>query len=252
MFERTQQNLIKQKVREVITEDKIARVIQVHEHGGKDDDSNFEADVVFDGGTVAESVVPINAPNSGAIAVPKVGDKVIISYLAGQNSKPYITDIAYTNKDRPPLGMAGMRRDKYDSDTSPAGDGDIFVTRQTIYDKNVAKETKNDATPEEVFLQWAKREDSEPNPSNESELPAKIEFYDSPKNDESHITIELNSVDGAKSDATWGIKFDLKTGEFKLVDPSGHGIVSDGEGNFTWSYNSIEYTEESGTGSLSL
>jgi len=252
MFERTQQNLIKQKAKEVLREPKIAKVIQVYEHGGEEDDSNFEADVVYDGGTVEERVVPINGPHSDSIAIPKVGDKVIISYLAGETGQPYITDVAYTNKNRPPLGMAGMFRDKYDSDTSPAGDGDIYVTKQTVYDKDVSQESSESATPEDVFIQWAKRTGDEANPVNEDSLPAKVEFYDSPKNDESHITIELNAVDGGDSDATWGIKFDLKTGEFTLVDASGHGITSDGNGNFTWSYNSIEYVEEPGTGSLSL
>jgi hypothetical protein len=62
----------------------------------------------------------------------------------------------------------------------------------------------------------------------------------------------LNKRDSSDSDATWGLRFDLKTGEMKLVDPSGYGIVSDGDGNFTWEYESKNETQVSGGGSLSL
>lgn len=34
-----------------------------------------------------------------------------------------------------------------------------------------------------------------------------------------------------------------KTGGFQLVDGSGHGIVSDGEGNFTWHAQSVDVKE---------
>ena len=252
MFERSQQDLIKQKAKELIKDSKIGKVSRVYEHGFKDDDSNFEADVTIDGGTVEERVAPIDAPWTGSIAIPKVDDKVIVSYLAGEAKKPVISGASYTNKDRPPVGKAGMIRDEYESDTSPAGDGNLYFTGYTSYDTDVANESKYGATPEEVFLQWAKRKNDFADPSEEDPLPAKVEFYDAPAEDEAHITIELNKLDGSDSEATWGMKFDMKTGEVKLVDPNGYGIVSDGEGNFKWHYKSIDHIEEPDGGSLSL
>lgn len=35
-------------------------------------------------------------------------------------------------------------------------------------------------------------------------------------------------------DSELGLRMDPETGGFKLLDASGHGIVSDGQGNFTW------------------
>jgi len=48
------------------------------------------------------------------------------------------------------------------------------------------------------------------------------------------------------------MKFDIKTGEIKIVDPEGYGITSDGFGNFEWEYKTIEFTESESQGSKSI
>lgn len=44
-----------------------------------------------------------------------------------------------------------------------------------------------------------------------------------------------------------GIKLDFSSGAFKLLDRNGYGIESDGSGNFTWHYESIDYKKGSTT-----
>lgn len=39
------------------------------------------------------------------------------------------------------------------------------------------------------------------------------------------------------------LRMNLETGGFQVVDGSGHGIVSDGEGNFTWHAQSVDVKE---------
>lgn len=246
-FQRNDVGLIEKTIREMVQEQKIGRVTRVYEHREEDDDSNFEVDVELPGGLTEESLAPASGPWANSIAPPRVGDKVVVSYLAGETSRPFISQVQYTNEDRPPVGKAGMVRDRYESGDSPAGSGDLYVTKYTGYDDAPGNVDKDDLTAEDTFIQIAKRQNNSPDPRFESDLPAKIEFYDSPGSDEAHIVVELNKVNGVDSSATWGIKFDLKTGEFKLLDPEGYGIVSDGNGNFTWHYDSIDFSEDTTT-----
>lgn len=251
-FDRTQSSFIEQKIRDEIDAQRIGKVLTVYEHLEDSDNSNFEADVAVDGGTRLERVAPLAQNASDSIDVPKVGDTVMVEFRAGESPEPVITGFAHTVNDRPPVGKAGMSRNEFESDDSPAGSGNLYTTGYTKYDKDPADVEKEDLVPQEVFVQIAKRTDTVPDPSDEQSLPAKIEFYDAPANDEAHITVELNKRDSADSDATWGLRLDLKTGEVKLVDPSGYGFVSDGDGNWTWEYNSKTENQVSGGGSLSL
>lgn len=251
-FDRTQSSFIENKAKNVVKELRVGKVLKVYEHLEEDDDSNFEANVSVDGGTRLERLSPVSASSPDSIDVPKVGDTVMVNFMAGESSPPVITGYVSTTKDRPPLGKSGMTRKQYDSDSSPAGTGDVFTTEYVRYEEDPADVTKEDLTPSEVFVQVAKRDNKTADPSDEGALPAKMEFYDAPGKDEAHVTVELNKRNGSDSAASWGIRMDLKTGEVKLVDPSGYGIVSDGDGNFDWHYKSIDYVEEPNGGSLSL
>lgn len=253
-FERNQKSLIEQKIDDAVKLPRVGVVSQVFEHSAADDDSNWELNVEFDGGVSEEKRVPFHSHATGAVAPPKNGDKVLVIYTAGKVKRPIAFSTGWSNTDRPPLGPAGIHRSEFESDTSPAGDGNLYINGYTRYDKDVASFDKRDLTPEETFVQIAKHADDENiQPSQDESLPAKIEMYDSPSTDEAWVSVELNKVDGADSDATWGMKFNMKTGEWKLVGPKGFGITSDGEGNFVWEHKDITFDEVSGsTGSLSL
>jgi len=255
-FDRNETALIQKEIRNQVQLPKIGKVEEVFGHGAAEDDSNFEANVTVDGETEPEC--PILNPGNGAIDIPEAGDKVLLIYTDEKQNKPFVTDTVWTNKDRPPVGRAGMYRRKFrindSEDPSPSGPGDIYFNGYTEYDKNPNAYDKTEIVPEKSVLQIAKHAEGDNfTPTDQESIPAKIELYDAPIEDKSHVTISLNYVDNEASDATWGIKFDLKTGEFKIVDPKGFGIISDGEGNFTWHHKSINFNDVLlGNGPLSL
>lgn len=253
-FDRNQTALIEKVVRENTTSPKIGIVDQVFEHRAADDDSNFEVNLLLDGKTKKISRVPVEMPSSGTIAVPKNGDKMVVLYRGGDSTDPVAIGTSWSTTDRPPLGKAGMYKNQFESGTSPAGDGNLNITGYTSYNKSLASFDKRNLTPEETFVQISKHaEGDNVDPSEAADLPAKVEMYDSVANDEAWISVEINKVAGSDSDATWGMKFNIKTGEWKLVGPKGFGITSDGSGNFVWEHKSIDFTEiGSNTGNLSL
>lgn len=52
----------------------------------------------------------------------------------------------------------------------------------------------------------------------------------------------------AETDSTdMGLEMDFGSGEFKLGDGGGFGIVSDGSGNFTWYENSMDFVDDGST-----
>jgi len=251
-FDRTKEDFSSDSQENQIKEERVGKVLRVYEHTGADDNSNFEADVAVDGITRLERVAPLMNSSGGRIEVPKVDDKVIVGFLAGESEKPIIKGYLNTVDDRPPLGKAGMTRERFDSSFSPAGDGDLYLTGYTSYSQNPAIAGERGRSIEETFVRIAKRTDDIADPTDESNIPAKIEFYDAPSKDEGHITIEMNKVDGNDSTNPWGVKVNFKTGEVKLVDANSTGIVSDGSGSWTWQYNSKNENQVSGEGSLSL
>lgn len=246
-LDRTQTSFVRQKAKDIVEHQRTGVVTRVYEHQDVDDTSNFEVDVLVDGGTRKEATVPIATATSDSITVPKVGDTVVIEYREGEEKPPIVTGFAFTNEDRPPVGKAAMDRREVKSGGTPAGDGNLYITEYTSYEQNPAFLEKDELTPQDAYIQIAKRKNDVADPEDESDLPAKIEFYDSPEEGESHISVEINTVNGNNSTATWGIKFNIKTGEFKLLDSEGYGIESDGSGNFTWHHESIDFSESTTT-----
>lgn len=252
-FERTDLALIKKEIDEQISQPRVGVVKQVYEHGAPNDDSNWEVDVEIDNSTV-ESRVPVHTLGSNAIAAPKNGDKMLIIYSEGETSRPIAYSTGWSSTDRPPVGRAGMYRNVFESGSTPAGSGDLHITGYTEYDRPVSSFDKRELDPVESRIQIAKHEVGENvNPTDDPDIPAKIEMYDSVENNESWISVELTVDGGSDSNATWGMKFNIGTGEWKLVGPNGFGISSDGEGNFVWQHKSIDFDEISGnTGDMSL
>lgn len=253
-FERNESALIQKIIDENVKLPVVGIVDQVFEHSASDDDSNWEVNVLINGKTAKLPRIPVHTPGSDIIAPPKVGDKILVTYTGGKSLRPVAFGTGWSNTDRPPLGRAGMYRNRFESGSSPAGSGDLHITGYTSYDETPASNDKRNLNPEETFVQISKHaEGDNMDPSTAGQLPAKVEMYDSPSNDEAWISVEINKEDGSDSDATWGMKFNIKTGEWKLVGPKGFGITSDGEGNFVWEHKDITFDEISGsTGNLSL
>ena len=238
-IDNNQSSFIDQKVDQKIENVRIGKVQQVFEHGNADDASNFEIDVTIIGEDIQHRAIPYEHLSADEIHVPKVGDKVMIEYRQGSKTQPIARNIVYTNLDRPPVGKAGMWRKRVPSGDSPAGTGDLYIESYTDYGVDQATTDPRGEDPVESFVRIAKKTDE----SAESDMNASIEIRDKPEQDSAEVLVELNRVDGVWSSNTWGLKFDLKTGEMKLLDGKGYGIVSDGQGQFTWHHENVNFSE---------
>jgi hypothetical protein len=261
-FERGDKSLVEKIVRDMIDQPKIGKVKDVYEHVAEDDDSNFRANVILDGGTREARDCPIIDPGNDAIDIPEAGDKVMLIYTDDEKSKPHVMSTAWTNKDRPPLGKAGMWRRRFEisesENDSMLGSGDIYLTGYTDHDKEAFNTYKSGRKPEKAVVQLAKHaSDKNVEPTEQSKLPAKVEMYDSPKDGEAHVSVELNKVAGEDSEKSWGMKFDASDGSWTIGGPKGFGIECHGDGTFTWHVKkgegNLDFKQhDSDTGPLSL
>lgn len=265
MFDGTDQDFVKQRAKEEITDPKLGTVAQVYEHIEADDDSNFECDVLVDGTLFEERAIPYLSAHSNQISAPMVGEQVLIVFREGENSKPILLGTGYTNRDRAPVARAGMYRDVYDAGFSPTEGGDIQVTGYTEYSDNPSLSDPDNLSVERTWYQVSK-DSQTADPSFSGDAAMLMGMYDSPTyaDDASEITLEGNAVDGddtksmnvtldfksgtvevrAENDTgEFGLSIDVKSGEFTIIDESGYGIESDGSGNFTWHHESIEMSE---------
>ena len=236
-------SFIDDKIDNKVQNPRIGRVQEVFEHLQEDDQSNFEVDVQIIGEDVQHRSIPYQHESNNEIVVPTVGDKVMVEYREGRTLQPIARNIVYTNKDRPPVGRAGLWRKRIDSDDSPAGPGSLYVESYTDYDVNPAvTDPQESGTVEESWVRIAKKAEDDEEIESDT-LPFEIEVLDAPSSDEAHIKLEVNKFDGMDTSASWGLKLDVKTGQFKLLDSEGYGIVSDGSGNFTWHHEDIDFSE---------
>lgn len=220
-FDRNQSSLIEKVVEENTNNPEIGIVDQVYEHSAVDDDSNWEVDVLIRAKTDIMERVPYHTAGNDIIHPPKRGDKVTLIYTKGGSFAPIAIGNSYSKTDRPALGKAGMYRNRFESGTSPTGDGDLHITGYTKYNESVASNKKDQVDPEETFVQITKHKEgdnmdpSDPNDSNY--IPMKIEMYDSPTsvNDESHIHLNSEKID---QDENLGmdIYMDMKAGKLHV------------------------------------
>lgn len=244
-FDSTQAAQIEQKIANAVERPRMGRVVKVSQHITDEDESNFELDIrMLDSIDTQLRSVPWQSQHADEIKVPKVGDKVIVETRGQSTETPIARNHVHTSGDRPPKGTAGVWRKKIESGDSPAGTGDLYVEADTQYDQDPSRPSfePETASVERSYIRLAKKQhDLDITSRKENDLPMSIEIVDA--NDESNITVKLNYKDGFQTAATWGMQFDAKTGEFKLVDSSGYGIESDGDGNFTWHYETIDHSQ---------
>jgi hypothetical protein len=242
----TQAAQISKQIEEVTERPQIGRVVEVYEHVLPDDDSNFEVDVrLLRNQSKQFRAIPWQTPQTDEVKVPRVGDKVVVEYHGKSKKTPKARAAVHTNEDRAPKGIAGVWRKKMEGGPSPAGDGDLYIESNTEYETSAASPefVKDDATVDNSYVRIAKKDDDRDTTNFIDDIPMLIEMVDDPANDAAHVRVELNRLDGSESPKKWGLLFDLKSGEFKILDSNGYGIVSDGSGNFDWFYESLDYKQ---------
>lgn len=206
-FDRTESSHTERKIQEATMRLQIGTVATVFEHTKKDDNSNFECNVILRDEEKERRRVKIMTPRKGEIHAPEQGDNVVVGFLDGETEDPIILGNYYNIRDRPPLGKAGMYRLKRNN---------LFVEMEPDgkYARVSRKATADDQSPPD----------------------ATIEIKENGGNPIVKVTGE---------DAPMGLRLDLSSGKFKLRDGGGYGIESDGAGNFTWYHESVDFNEGS-------
>ena len=111
-------------------------VTAVYPHEGADDQNNYEANVQLKYEELELRKVPIAVDHAGMVAPPRVGDLVLVQFIAGDLNQPVITGRFYHADDRPPLHKADevMFEHRVADDTINqlrfAADGAIYLQRK--------------------------------------------------------------------------------------------------------------------------
>lgn len=222
-IERNRTSLMQKVIQEETHHPKIGWVDRVHPHSSTDDDANFEIDVKVDAKQQLHTKCPFVGSGSGQMQIPRTGDKVLVLFTESQSNKPIVSDVLWTNTDRPPLGLPGMYKNEFESRESPAGTGNLYMTGFTKYNKDKpltspAKDDKDELRADDSVIQIAKHGEGENiTPTEQPEVPMKIEMYESAidKDDEGHIWLDVNQID---QDGNLGldVQLNIKTGKLHV------------------------------------
>lgn len=116
-------------------------ITAIYAHEAKDDDYNCEANVRLKHENLELKRVPIAIDHMGAIALPVVGDLVLVQFIDGDLNQPVITGRFYHEENRPPLHKAGdiMLEQRYGDPKKPTlnqlrfgADGAIYLQQQLL------------------------------------------------------------------------------------------------------------------------
>jgi hypothetical protein len=155
--------------------------------------------------------------------VPKKGDAVEVGFLKSKTQRPVVQKVVYTDETRAPLGRSGHWRRRLDDP-----DGDSLW---------LEAEPRSHEAGEPDTLRFAVKKKGLDDPV------ARIEMDLSG----SDPVLRLTRGEEEQGNTDMGLMMDFGSGEFKLGDGSGFGIVSDGSGNFTWYENSIDFVDDGST-----
>jgi phage baseplate assembly protein gpV len=78
-------------------------VTELHPHSTSDDDDNYSVDVKLKNSGLALVRVPVATGHVGTVAIPNVGDLVLVAFGDGDVNAPVIIGRVYDDSDRPPL-----------------------------------------------------------------------------------------------------------------------------------------------------
>ncbi len=98
----TLQEIIRQEMRSLrVTE--LGLVEAVYPHAAADDTDNYGCDVRLKNSGLLLKRVPVATGHIGTVAIPNVGDLVLLAFDKGDVNQPIIIGRLYNDEDRPPL-----------------------------------------------------------------------------------------------------------------------------------------------------
>jgi uncharacterized protein involved in type VI secretion and phage assembly len=81
----------------------IGLVVATHPHSAGGDDDNYSVDVTLKNSGLALKRVPVATGHVGTVAIPNVGDLVLVTFANGDVNAPIVVGRLYDDTDRPPL-----------------------------------------------------------------------------------------------------------------------------------------------------
>jgi uncharacterized protein involved in type VI secretion and phage assembly len=119
LFE-TIQRIVRQELAQVRTAE-IGVVRAQHPHAGAADSDNYACSVELRNSGLALKRVPVATSQIGQVAIPAVGDLVLVQFIGGDIQAPVITGRLYSDQMRPPVNDDGksilhLPADAQDSD----------------------------------------------------------------------------------------------------------------------------------------
>lgn len=78
-------------------------VDDVHPHTAPDDEDNYGVDLTLRNSGLALKRVPVLTGHLGSVAIPNVGDLVLVNFDHGDVNQPIVVGRLYSSADRPPL-----------------------------------------------------------------------------------------------------------------------------------------------------
>jgi hypothetical protein len=98
----TLQEIIRDELRSVRLAE-LGVVEATYPHADGSDDDNYGCDVRLQGSDLLLKRVPVSTGHIGTVAIPNVGDLVLVVYEGGDIHQPIIIGRLYTDSERPPL-----------------------------------------------------------------------------------------------------------------------------------------------------
>ena len=102
----TIQRIVRQELGQVRTAE-IGTVSDQHAHTGASDTDNYACTVELRNSGLVLKRVPVATPQIGAVAIPAVGDLVLVQFVNGDINSPIITGRLYSDAMRPPVNDDG-------------------------------------------------------------------------------------------------------------------------------------------------
>jgi hypothetical protein len=101
------QRIVRQELDALRTAE-LAVVQEQHPHEGESDLENYACTVALRDSGIVLRQVPVATPRIGSVAIPAVGDMVLVQFLGGDVNRPVIAGSLYNDEDRPPPSGDGL------------------------------------------------------------------------------------------------------------------------------------------------
>ena len=188
----------------------------VNDYSNRQYEVDVSAQNLFEKRSERHYDVPVIVGTNGLAAPPEPGDLVVIDFL-GEGEQPFVVGKRYNADEDPPVARRGTYRLQKGQ------------TKLELYEERDRPEQED----LEEYIKLA-IEDKETQGFEDVEILIREKEPNS-----GEYVVEIG---GDETDPFF--KMDFEDGSFKIKDGANYGISSDGEGNFEWKYNNIDFIEQ--------